>query len=122
MVKLKQQINKVELFRELEKIAKETYKDAFKGEVTMEHFMLGAKVMFNLFRDNRTKVTIQTFKDESGKYNIEEYYYSDLEPHQGPEITLEVREKYKNICLNNFTIEVEKELMWSKWLVINNKS
>ena len=116
MIKLKQQINKVDLFKKIEKEAEESYDNSH----ARIQFMVGARAMFNLLRDNKTKVTIETFK-ESGKVDDpNKVYYSEFEPEKSEEITAEVKEKFK--ITGDFTVEVESGNDWNKWLVINDKS
>lgn len=50
MVKLKEEVNKAKVFRELKKHADEVYEMAWESEYAKVQFMEGAEVLFKLLR------------------------------------------------------------------------
>jgi hypothetical protein len=50
MIKLKNEINKSAMLRELRKEAEQRYKDSWQPELQVEAFMKGAETLFNLLR------------------------------------------------------------------------
>jgi hypothetical protein len=50
MIKLKSEVNKSQIMRELKEEAKNMYDDAYEGEYAIEQFLLGAESLFKKLR------------------------------------------------------------------------
>ena len=59
MIKLKEEINKTAIMRDLRKKAEQMYKHTYEGKLRIEDFMSGANTLFNLLRLPRVSKSVK---------------------------------------------------------------